>query len=80
MKTMKHIITLLLVLALLVGACSCTPEPALGSDNTMVYVTAFGEKYHTAECHYLTETAQEIPLSRAREQYAPCSYCKPPSD
>lgn len=41
-----------------------------------VYVTPSGDKYHTANCRY-AEDAIPISISKAKEHYAPCSYCNP---
>lgn len=43
-----------------------------------VYITPSGEKYHTKDCRYIDDnTAVEIPIEKARENYAPCSVCRP---
>jgi len=47
-------------------------------DETVVYVTKSGEKYHTADCSYLTDSAYPISLEQAvAEGKTPCSRCHP---
>ncbi len=46
---------------------------------TIVYVTKSGEKYHTADCSYLTSSAYPVSLEQAvAEGKTPCSRCHPP--
>lgn len=48
------------------------------AQNKTVYITAYGKKYHTENCSYLTESKYAISLSEAKEKgYSPCSRCKP---
>jgi hypothetical protein len=45
---------------------------------TIVYVTKSGEKYHTADCSYLTDSAMPVSLEQAvAEGKTPCSRCHP---
>ena len=89
----KALLLILLILVLLFAACtsdiaanggtvvhgtrptpSATYDPALD----IVYITKSGEKYHTASCSYLNESA--IPVTRAQaiaEGRTPCSRCHP---
>ncbi len=54
-----------------------TAQAASGS--TTVYITDYGEKYHTYSCQYLYDSRHSISLSRAVERgYKPCSVCNPP--
>lgn len=46
-------------------------------DNTSVYVTRTGTKYHRDGCRYLRSTKIPISLTDARQQYSPCSVCNP---
>lgn len=46
------------------------------NESEIVYVTPSGDKYHTANCRY-AEDAIPISISKAKEHYAPCSYCNP---
>lgn len=46
---------------------------------TMVYVTNSGSKYHEFNCRHLKESKIEIPLSDAIKNYEPCGTCKPPT-
>lgn len=46
-----------------------------------VYTTKTGEKYHTANCHYLKYSKKEIALEQAINLgYQACSVCKPGSN
>lgn len=47
------------------------------TDRTLVYVTQAGAKYHRDGCRYLTWSKIPISLIDAKEQYSPCSVCKP---
>jgi len=47
-------------------------------DESVVYVTKSGEKYHTADCSYLTDSAYPVSLEQAiAEGKTPCSRCHP---
>lgn len=44
-----------------------------------VFVTNYGEKYHRAGCHYLSQSCNSIALINAINRgYTACSYCHPP--
>ncbi|HUV05808.1 MAG TPA: hypothetical protein VMX94_11955 [Armatimonadota bacterium] len=43
-----------------------------------VYITDTGECYHRASCSSLQYSKHPISLKDAREQYRPCSRCRPP--
>ncbi len=48
------------------------------ADETIVYVTKSGEKYHTADCSYLTDSAIPVSLEQAvAEGKTPCKRCHP---
>lgn len=47
-------------------------------DNTIVYVTKSGQKYHRASCTYLRKSKISITLGEAKKEgYTPCSKCNP---
>ncbi|MCD8086493.1 MAG: hypothetical protein LUF28_09290 [Clostridiales bacterium] len=47
--------------------------------DTLVYITASGEKYHLSTCRYVKDGGIEISLADAQEQgYEPCKVCCPP--
>ena len=46
-------------------------------DNTMVYITRTGAKYHRDGCRYLKSSKIPISLTDAKKQYSPCSVCNP---
>ncbi|HBG27471.1 MAG: hypothetical protein A2Y10_02760 [Planctomycetes bacterium GWF2_41_51] len=48
------------------------------NDETTVYVTKSGTKYHTKDCRFLRKSSTPIKLSEAKTKYSPCSVCKPP--
>ena len=45
------------------------------ADNTMVYITRTGAKYHRDGCRYLKSSKIPISLTDAKKQYSPCSVC-----
>jgi hypothetical protein len=48
------------------------------AEETVVYVTKSGEKYHIADCSYLTDSAMPVSLEQAvAEGKQPCSRCHP---
>ncbi len=47
-------------------------------DDSLVYVTKSGRKYHRQECRHARGDAKAITLREAREKYTPCSQCHPP--
>ena len=59
---------------------STLTQPIMQSDNTTVYVTKSGKKYHVDGCHYLKSSKIAISLSDAKAKgYEPCSACNPPT-
>ena len=51
---------------------------AAGQD-TVVYVTKTGEKYHTGQCSSLKKSKISISLGEAvAKGFGPCQRCKPP--
>jgi len=49
------------------------------SEETTVYITRTGKKYHTGDCRYLSKSKIPITLKEAIERgYTPCSVCGPP--
>lgn len=47
-------------------------------DNTIVYITKSGQKYHRANCTYLRKSKISITLGEAKKEgYTPCSKCNP---
>ncbi len=52
------------------------PTERVAADE-IVYVTKNGKKYHRPQCHF-AHGAMAIPLSKAIENYTPCSICQPP--
>lgn len=54
-------------------------QPMTSSDNTIVYVTRTGSKYHRDGCGSLSRSKIEITLKEAKaEGYEPCKRCNPP--
>ena len=51
----------------------------LPDDDTLVYVTPSGSKFHREKCVVLkrSKRANPLPLGRAKQRYEPCSFCKP---
>jgi endonuclease YncB( thermonuclease family) len=48
------------------------------NNDTVVYITETGSKYHNYGCRYL-KSSIPIKLSEASTRYTPCSVCKPPT-
>ena len=56
------------------------PTPQNNSDNTIVYVTKTGSKYHSDGCRHLSKSKMPMSLQEAKASgYTPCSVCGPPS-
>jgi endonuclease YncB( thermonuclease family) len=54
-------------------------QPVGAADDTIVYVTKSGKKYHRADCPHVRSGATQLSLKEARARgYTPCSHCKPP--
>ncbi len=52
-------------------------QPSSDEEDTIVYVTENGSKYHQASCTYAKD-AEPVPLWEARAQgLTPCSLCNP---
>lgn len=65
--------SVVLVLALLVVGI------ASAQDDSTVYVTKSGSKYHKAGCGFLKKSSGvAMKLSEVGDRYSPCSRCKPP--
>lgn len=49
------------------------------SEDTIVYITKTGKKYHVGNCRYLSKSKIPITLKEAVQRgYTPCSVCSPP--
>lgn len=49
------------------------------SDDTIVYITKTGKKYHTSGCSSLRKSKIPITLAEAKAKgHTPCSKCHPP--
>lgn len=47
-------------------------------DDTIVYVTDHGEKYHREDCSYTSGSARPLTIEKAEAKgYSPCSRCNP---
>jgi competence protein ComEC len=52
---------------------------ASADDDTIVYVTEHGKKYHRKDCAYVRNGSSALKLKDARARgCTPCSKCKPP--
>lgn len=72
-------IAVLLVLSLLLLASCSAPASESSKQQTIVYITATGHKYHRDGCRYLSRSKIPVVLEKAiAHGYAPCSVCKPP--
>lgn len=51
---------------------------ALADQQNLVFITLSGDKYHTADCVYISDTPIALTLEQAlAEGYTPCSRCCP---
>lgn len=49
-------------------------------DETVVYITKTGKKYHRGSCRYLKQSKIKTTLKKAkRAGYGACKVCKPPT-
>jgi competence protein ComEC len=64
----------------LVEESEVVPDLAAADDDeeTAVYVTRTGKKYHRTGCRYLSRSMIPISLEDAQAEYDPCSVCDPP--
>lgn len=54
-------------------------DSATDTNQSTVYVTKTGSKYHLSGCRYLSKSKIPISLDHAKQSYGPCSICKPPT-
>ena len=55
-------------------------ETSKASEDTIVYITKSGKKYHREGCRYLSKSKIPISLKEAiKRGYTPCSVCRPPT-
>lgn len=77
-----NILTLLIVVVSFVFSLMAVQKPLVAeaaSGSTTVYVTDYGEKYHTSSCQYLYNSKNAISLQTAVNRgYTACSKCNPP--
>src|SRR5687767_8565464 len=57
---------------------SAFPALAIQNQQTTVYITRTGAKYHRGNCRYLYKSKIPVSLKEAQEDYLPCSVCRPP--
>ncbi len=53
--------------------------PSTEVEETTVYITNTGEKYHRGTCRHLKDSKIEKKLSEVINNYVPCGTCKPPT-
>lgn len=46
-------------------------------DNSTIYITAHGSKYHRKDCPHLTDTARSTTRDKVSTTHQPCKTCKP---
>lgn len=83
-KIKTKIIPILTVILICISFSACADEAqddySEGSGVT-VYVTDSGEKYHRANCKYLSNSKNAIDLEDAKNRgYGRCSVCKPSTE
>ena len=81
MRVTRLFVLLLVVLTFSLSIIKApSPQSAIAaSGSTTVYITTYGECYHTAYCQYLNKSSVSISLSTAiKKGYRRCSVCNPP--
>lgn len=54
-------------------------EPKSADENTTVYITRTGKKYHRGDCQWLYASRIAVTLKEAKKRnYGPCKVCNPP--
>lgn len=82
-KILKHV-SIILVMMLIIFSVSFVLEDKTSYEYTSryeeqpaVYVTKYGDCYHSIGCHYLSQSMREKGLYEALDSgYRACSYCK----
>jgi len=76
-KYSKLVVQLLLGFSIvLIEIVSCGKSKTTSLNNTIVYITKSGEKYHRAGCACLSKS--KIPLEDSKKEgYTPCTKCNP---
>lgn len=70
---MRKLFSVFLVFLLIVSTCSAYTVP----DETIVYITPTGTKYHREDCSY-TGSVRSMTIQAAEKSgYSPCSRCDP---
>ena len=53
------------------------PKPGPDVPDRIVYITRTGAKYHLSSCRHLKYSKIPISLEKAKQNYGPCSVCRP---
>ncbi len=73
----KMALVFLMLVFTITPLSACTKDT---DDNTLVYKTTSGAKYHRIDCRYVKGKEIEITLSKAiKSGLAPCKVCDPPT-
>jgi len=73
---MKKMVKLFLIIVLV---CMIAGIGYAAGQDTIVYITKTGEKYHTGQCSSLKRSKITISLGEAvAKGFGPCQRCKPP--
>lgn len=72
----KRLVACIVCAALTLGAHSAFLNAEKTIDETNVYVTSSGHKYHTANCHYIKgKQTTKLEKAEAEVTYEPCKIC-----
>lgn len=75
-RTCVHVTAVLLVIVMMIGMSACDSS---SNGTAVVYITDYGDCYHTYNCQYLWNSKNEITLSKAvKKGYRSCTVCNPP--
>ncbi len=76
-----HLLFLLLLLfpqAMIATARGAPPGKFLPQQETVVYITKTGEKYHRDGCRYLSQSKIKVSKADAvKNRFGACKVCKP---
>jgi hypothetical protein len=74
---MRKILFTLIVAIVFPNFLIAQEEAEKTAQDTIVYITKSGKKYHSANCSYLKGNGIPKKLSEVRNSHSPCSRCNP---
>ena len=77
-KVLRYLCLAIVLLCFLSTTLPIVQAWYTNNGNTIVYVTATGDKYHSVSCGYLKSKYKTTLLEALIDGYSPCSRCDPP--